>query len=94
MARRNEISRAGAGRVRRPLAPPRGGGDRVSGRFADEVAPVADARRAWVHTDNLVRADTSVEKLAKLRPVFAKDGTRHRGQREPAHRRCARRCCS
>jgi len=28
-----------------------------------------------VHADNLVRADTSVEKLAKLKPVFAKDGS-------------------
>jgi acetyl-CoA acyltransferase len=28
-----------------------------------------------VHGDGLVRADSSAEKLAKLRPVFAKDGT-------------------
>jgi hypothetical protein len=29
----------------------------------------------WVHADGLIRADTSVERLSKLRPVFAKDGT-------------------
>jgi acetyl-CoA acyltransferase len=28
-----------------------------------------------VHADGIVRGDTSVDKLAKLRPVFAKDGT-------------------
>ncbi len=27
------------------------------------------------HEDNGVRGDTSLEKLAKLRPAFAKDGT-------------------
>jgi len=45
-----------------------------SGRFDDEITPVeGDKGRALV--DNLVRADTALEKLAKLRPVFAKDGT-------------------
>ena len=29
----------------------------------------------WVHGDTIVRADTSVEALGKLRPVFAKNGT-------------------
>lgn len=29
----------------------------------------------WVHTDTIVRADTSLEKLAKLRPAFARDGS-------------------
>ena len=39
------------------------------------VAPVETKGGKWVHADNIVRADTSVERLAKLRPVFAKDGT-------------------
>ena len=43
----------------------------------------ADAGEGWVHADNLVRADTSVEKLAKLRPVFAKDGTLTAGNASP-----------
>ena len=39
------------------------------------MVPVQTPAGKWVHADGLVRADTSVEKLAKLRPVFAKDGT-------------------
>jgi acetyl-CoA acyltransferase len=47
----------------------------AAGRFDDEIVPVQTPAAKWVHADGLVRADTSVEKLAKLRPVFAKDGT-------------------
>ena len=36
-----------------------------AGLFDDQIAPVAGVSR-----DNLVRADTSLEKLAKLKPVF------------------------
>jgi acetyl-CoA acyltransferase len=36
-----------------------------------------------VHTDTLVRAQTSVEKLAKLKPVFAKNGTLTAGNSSP-----------
>lgn len=46
-----------------------------NGRFAKEVAPVRTPSGETVSADNLVRPDTSVEKLAKLRPVFAKDGS-------------------
>ncbi|HJN77119.1 MAG TPA: acetyl-CoA C-acyltransferase [Myxococcota bacterium] len=46
-----------------------------SGRFDDEVVPVTPPRKETVYRDTIVRADTSMEKLAKLRPVFAKDGT-------------------
>jgi acetyl-CoA acyltransferase len=45
-----------------------------TGRFDEEVAPVFTGDK-WVHTDAIVRADTTEEKLSKLRPVFAKDGT-------------------
>ncbi|MEQ1571967.1 MAG: acetyl-CoA C-acyltransferase [Myxococcota bacterium] len=46
-----------------------------SGRFDDEVVPVAGARGETVYTDAMVRADTSVDKLAKLKPAFKKGGT-------------------
>jgi acetyl-CoA acyltransferase len=74
MARRNEISREAqdAFAVR---SHQRAAAAIASGRFADEVAPIEVGRDRWVHADGLVRADTSVDKLAKLRPVFAKDGT-------------------
>ena len=74
MARRNEISRSAqdelAARSHHRAATAVAGG-----RFADEVAPVQTSDSKWVHADGLVRADTSVDKLAKLRPAFAKDGT-------------------
>jgi len=46
-----------------------------SGRFADEIVPVEVREGERVEADNLVRGDTSLDKLAKLRPAFAKDGT-------------------
>lgn len=74
MARRNEIAReaqdAFAVRSHQRAAAAIG-----SGRFDDEVVPVQTADGKWVHADGLVRADTSVERLAKLRPVFARNGT-------------------
>lgn len=74
MARRNEISRedqdAFAARSHQRAA-----AAIASGRLAEEIVPIEAPGGRWVHTDNLVRADTTVERLAKLRPVFAKDGT-------------------
>ena len=55
----------------------------ASGRFDDEVAAVQTPQGKWVHTDNLVRANTSVEKLQKLRPVFSKTGTLTAGNSSP-----------
>ncbi len=43
----------------------------ASGRFADEVTKVDVGDGKWVHGDGLVRGDTSLERLAKLRPAFA-----------------------
>lgn len=54
-----------------------------SGRFDDEVLPVTTGAGRRITTDGLVRADTSVEKLAKLKPVFAKDGTVTAGNSSP-----------
>jgi acetyl-CoA acyltransferase len=74
MARRNEIAReaqdAFAARSHQRAA-----AAIAAGRFDDEIVPVRTPDGRWVHADGLVRADTSVEKLAKLKPVFAKDGT-------------------
>jgi acetyl-CoA acyltransferase len=77
MARRNEISRdeqdrfavASHERAARAIA---------SGRFAHEIVPVEVGRngqRRLLQADTLVRADTSVEKLAALKPAFATGGT-------------------
>lgn len=50
-----------------------------SGRFADEIVPVRVPRRKQddlvVDTDEHPRPGTTAEKLARLRPVFKKDGT-------------------
>ena len=45
--------------------------------------PRRGARQVGPHTDTMVRADTSLEKLAKLRPVFAKDGSLTAGNSSP-----------
>jgi acetyl-CoA acyltransferase len=55
----------------------------ASGRFAREVASIETNEGKWVHTDGLVRKDTSVEALAKLKPVFASDGTLTAGNSSP-----------
>ena len=55
----------------------------ASGRFDEEVTPVETPDGDWIHSDGLVRGDTSVEKLSKLRPVFAKDGTVTAGNASP-----------
>jgi acetyl-CoA C-acetyltransferase len=51
----------------------------LRGVFAEEIAPVTIPQRKGepkvVDTDEGVRADTTVETLAKLRPAFAPDGT-------------------
>jgi len=73
MAKRNEISREAQDefalrshqRAARAVA---------TGRFDNEVTRV-ETPDGFVHTDNLVRADTSMEKLGKLRAAFAKDGS-------------------
>jgi acetyl-CoA acyltransferase len=81
MARRNEVSRAAQDELAYQ-SHKRAAAAIASGRFANEVAPITTPDGV-VHNDNLVRADTSVEKLAKLRPVFAKDGTVTAGNASP-----------
>ena len=55
----------------------------ASGRFDVEVAQVTLPNGERVVVDDLVRADTSEARLAKLRPVFAKDGTITAGNASP-----------
>jgi acetyl-CoA acyltransferase len=74
MARRNEITREAQDEFA-ARSHHRAAAAISSGRFDGEVAPLSLPGGEKVHADNLVRADTSVEKLAKLRPVFAKDGS-------------------
>jgi acetyl-CoA C-acetyltransferase len=51
----------------------------TSGRFAEEVVPFEIPQRKGdpvvVSTDEGIRADTTAQSLAKLRPAFQKDGT-------------------
>ncbi len=65
-----------------------------SGRFADEIVPVQAVRFTTrdgkparddftFDRDEFVRADTTAEKLAALKPVFAKDGTVTAGNSSP-----------
>ncbi len=82
MARRNEVSREAQDELamrshHRAAAAVR------SGRFDREIAPVDLPSGDRVHADDLIRADTSMDKLAKLRPVFAKDGTLTAGNSSP-----------
>src|SRR5437763_8784220 len=58
----------------------------INGRFKDEVMTVVVPPRYEnvVEADNLIRADTSLESLAKLRPVFdRKYGTIAAGNAPP-----------
>ncbi len=81
MARRNEITREAQDRFAE-RSHHRAAEAIASGRFDDEVTAV-ETPGGWVHTDNLVRGDTSFEKLSKLRPVFSKDGTVTAGNASP-----------
>lgn len=50
----------------------------AAGKFKDEIVPVSFETKkgtVTVENDEGPRADTSLEKLAKLRPAFKKDGT-------------------
>jgi len=53
------------------------------GFFKDHVASVSTPSGQWVDKDPDVRADTSSDKLSKLKPVFYKDGTITAGTASP-----------
>ena len=54
-----------------------------SGRFDREVAPVTTPDGTVVQRDGLVRANTSLDKLAALKPAFDRDGTVTAGNASP-----------
>jgi acetyl-CoA acyltransferase len=81
MARRNEISREAQDQFAL-RSHQRAAAAISSGRFDGELLKL-QAPQGWVHADTLVRADTSLEKLAKLKPAFAKDGTVTAGNASP-----------
>jgi len=81
MAKRNEISRLAQDELA-ARSHHRAAKAIATGRFDNEVTPV-QTPKGWVHADGLIRADTSVEKLTKLKPVFAKDGTVTAGNASP-----------
>lgn len=54
-----------------------------SGRFASEVIPISDGQGGMLASDKLVRRDTSAEKLARLKPAFAENGTLTAGNSSP-----------
>lgn len=82
MARRNEISREAQDEFA-VRSHHRAAAAITSGRLRKEVAPVTTPDGRTVTADTLVRADTSVEALSRLRPVFAKDGTLTAGNSSP-----------
>lgn len=54
-----------------------------SGRFARELVAIDDGQGTRIEADTLVRGDTSLEKLAKLKPAFAADGSLTAGNSSP-----------
>jgi acetyl-CoA acyltransferase len=74
MATRNEITRA-AQDAFALRSHQRAAAAIAGGLFDDEVVAVTTPEGKIVRADGLVRGDGSLEKLAKLRAVFAKDGT-------------------
>jgi acetyl-CoA C-acetyltransferase len=46
-----------------------------TGRFADEIVPYSLSESVVITADECPRHDTSIEKLAKLRPIVGRDGT-------------------
>ncbi len=82
MAARNEVSREAQDEFAVRSHHRAAAGIR-SGVLREEVFAVETPEGKTVHADTLVRADTSVEQLAKLRAVFAKNGTLTAGNSSP-----------
>lgn len=55
----------------------------ASGRLAREIVPVETERGDRVYADGLIRGDTTLEKLARLKPAFAAGGTLTAGNSSP-----------
>jgi acetyl-CoA acyltransferase len=82
MARRWEITRAAQDELAL-RSHERAAAAIASGRFAGEMTKVDVGGGTWIHADGLVRGDTSAEKLARLRPAFAEDGSITAGNASP-----------
>jgi acetyl-CoA acyltransferase len=85
MARKNEISRAAQDDFAL-RSHQRAASAISSGRFAGEIVPVEVCRNGdarIIDTDGLVRPDTTLEKLARLKPAFAPDGSVTAGNSSP-----------
>jgi acetyl-CoA acyltransferase len=82
MALRNEISRE-AQDAFALASHQRAAAAIACGRLAEEITQVHVPGGKTVHGDGLVRGDTSLERLAKLKPAFAKDGTVTAGNASP-----------
>lgn len=82
MARRNEVDRASQDAFA-VQSHHRAAKAIQDGVFDTEVTAVTTPEGKKVFADTMVRADTSTDKLAKLRPVFAKDGTLTAGNSSP-----------
>lgn len=82
MARRNDVSRE-AQDAFAVASHHRAAAAIANGRFDDEVIAVTTPEGKRVYADSLVRATTSTDALAKLRPVFARDGSLTAGNSSP-----------
>jgi acetyl-CoA acyltransferase len=82
MARRNDITRQAQDEFA-ARSHHRAAEAIASGRLREELTPVELRNGHVVAGDTLVRGDTSVERLAKLRPAFAKNGTLTAGNSSP-----------
>ena len=74
MAKRNQIDRESQDRFSMQ-SHHRAAEAVASGRLADEIVPIETPGGKRIFSDNIIRGDVTQEKLAKLRPAFAKDGT-------------------
>jgi acetyl-CoA acyltransferase len=63
-----------SGRLSREIVPVAINGANGARRPGADRGKQANGDKGWVHADTIVRADTSLEKLAKLKPAFARDG--------------------
>ncbi len=54
-----------------------------AGRFADQVTPIEAPGRGAVARDELMRADTTIERLGALKPAFKQGGTVTAGNSSP-----------
>lgn len=82
MATRNEITRAAQDEFA-VRSHQRAAAAVASGRFEKEVTRISTPSGKEVHTDGIIRADSSVKQLAKLRPAFKKQGTITAGNASP-----------